>query len=744
MPRYEITSPDGRRFEINAPDGATQDQVMAYAQQNFGSPAPKQEKEKSWGDALMGDAQNAGILRTAFDQGLQGLTFNFMDEAQDRIGAGIASLATGENYSDLLEDARDMSKKRMARQMEQRPALSIGSNVVGGALAFGAGGATKQGANLANSLRAGGTAARIGKGALAGAASGAAYGAGGAEDGELLQGAFDGALYGAIGGGIVPGIGAAASSVAKGAKTAARGVVARTGDQLKEHSGQLKSTAVAARNQMKGLNARINTSAAGKLAANLENKLADVDIIDELAPKSTAILRRIREQSKDGIDLNRLDQYRRLLRMARDEDSAVAGAIRSALDDTVNGLKASDFDGVGGKEAVGLLNKFRKQYAQASKFEDIADILVRADGDPNKIKSGLTRFLTNDDNLRGWDKAEIEALKFAARSTVPEKALKMFGKFGIDLGTSLTPGNTVAPLVGGALGSPVVPVIGTAARYGQKAMARGKAEQLLRTIEGVTPEQMQRNAAQAMQPFRGGSDLGKRILENPNMTLYEAAGMAKPKADVRGMLPFLGGAMGAGVASDAGGGEVSEDPTQIYVNPNMNPYQGGEQAMPEVELPQGVPVSQQGDAAYLDRVAMAESGGNANAQNPNSSASGLMGFTNDTWMRTVAKYGKKHGISLRDKANPDAQRIMAAELARDNANYMRNKLGAGITVGDLYVAHFFGAPDAVKLIQAQGSGKYGISMYSPKIVKANMPIFFDRSRPRTVEEIYDLLQSKVA
>lgn len=35
MPRYEITSPDGKRFEINAPEGATEDQALAYAQQQF-------------------------------------------------------------------------------------------------------------------------------------------------------------------------------------------------------------------------------------------------------------------------------------------------------------------------------------------------------------------------------------------------------------------------------------------------------------------------------------------------------------------------------------------------------------------------------------------------------------------------------------------------------------------------------------------------------------------------------------
>ena len=42
MPDYEITSPEGKRFVVTAPDGATQEQVLAYAQQQFSS-APKAE-----------------------------------------------------------------------------------------------------------------------------------------------------------------------------------------------------------------------------------------------------------------------------------------------------------------------------------------------------------------------------------------------------------------------------------------------------------------------------------------------------------------------------------------------------------------------------------------------------------------------------------------------------------------------------------------------------------------------------
>lgn len=41
MPDFEITSPEGKKFVVTAPDGATQDQVLAYAQQNFAQAAPQ-------------------------------------------------------------------------------------------------------------------------------------------------------------------------------------------------------------------------------------------------------------------------------------------------------------------------------------------------------------------------------------------------------------------------------------------------------------------------------------------------------------------------------------------------------------------------------------------------------------------------------------------------------------------------------------------------------------------------------
>jgi hypothetical protein len=44
MPSYDVTAPDGKVYEINAPEGATQEEVLAYAKDMYGSVAKKPEE----------------------------------------------------------------------------------------------------------------------------------------------------------------------------------------------------------------------------------------------------------------------------------------------------------------------------------------------------------------------------------------------------------------------------------------------------------------------------------------------------------------------------------------------------------------------------------------------------------------------------------------------------------------------------------------------------------------------------
>jgi hypothetical protein len=146
----------------------------------------------------------------------------------------------------------------------------------------------------------------------------------------------------------------------------------------------------------------------------------------------------------------------------------------------------------------------------------------------------------------------------------------------------------------------------------------------------------------------------------------------------------------------------------------------------------------------LDKMQVAESGRNPDAKNPNSSASGPYQFTNQTWRDMVNKYGDSTGIKYADKADPDAQRTMASLYARDNANQLASNLGRDPSPGEVYMAHVFGPNGAEKLINATGTGAKAKDIFPANVVRANRNLFFDKVRPRSASEVYDLLDSKVS
>lgn len=147
---------------------------------------------------------------------------------------------------------------------------------------------------------------------------------------------------------------------------------------------------------------------------------------------------------------------------------------------------------------------------------------------------------------------------------------------------------------------------------------------------------------------------------------------------------------------------------------------------------------------FMDKLARAESGGNADAKNPMSSASGMYQFTDATWNETVDKYGARYGITQSMKNDPDAQRAMAVHLNDDNAMYLERTLGRKPSEADLYAAWFLGSSGAGQLINAQGTAAIAADMF-PSAAKANKTIFFDKAgNPRSVEDVYKILKAKVS
>src|SRR6187402_2186859 len=107
----------------------------------------------------------------------------------------------------------------------------------------------------------------------------------------------------------------------------------------------------------------------------------------------------------------------------------------------------------------------------------------------------------------------------------------------------------------------------------------------------------------------------------------------------------------------------------------------------------------------VDAIIGVESGGNPNATNPNSSASGLGQFIDSTWLSTLRSArpdlaeGKSNAELLALKTDPAISREMTQAYANQNQAILQ-KNGLPVTEGNTYLAHFAGPGGAVKVLQA--------------------------------------------
>lgn len=100
-----------------------------------------------------------------------------------------------------------------------------------------------------------------------------------------------------------------------------------------------------------------------------------------------------------------------------------------------------------------------------------------------------------------------------------------------------------------------------------------------------------------------------------------------------------------------------------------------------------------------------ESGGNATARNPRSSATGAGQFLDATWLQTVQKYaphlmqGRSRADVLALRNDPDLARSMTEAYSKENARFLFNS-GLPVTEETVYLAHRFGPAGAAKLLRA--------------------------------------------
>jgi len=168
------------------------------------------------------------------------------------------------------------------------------------------------------------------------------------------------------------------------------------------------------------------------------------------------------------------------------------------------------------------------------------------------------------------------------------------------------------------------------------------------------------------------------------------------------------------------------------------------------------------DFDYLAQTAYRESRFQAEAQARTSSAQGLFQFIEETWLMTIKTDGARFGLEdyadrifktrtgrhyvpnrkernkiLALRKDPKIASLMAGVFAQNNANRLSSKIGRKPTAGELYLAHFLGATDAIRMIKiARTNPNRKADAAFPKAAKANRRIFYDGKNARTARQVY--------
>ena len=175
MAKYRITSPDGQTYEITAPDNANQQQVMEFAQKQFGQ--QKQKQEPAY-DPTEGMSTSEKLL-AGVGQGMTDLAYG----AGQRLG--------------LVDQATIDEKKRLDAPLKKTTAGAIGG--IGGRVALGLpaafipGANTLAGAGVIGSIQGAAEPTSQDESVLKNMLIGGASGTAGVALGRLLRAGYQGA-----------------------------------------------------------------------------------------------------------------------------------------------------------------------------------------------------------------------------------------------------------------------------------------------------------------------------------------------------------------------------------------------------------------------------------------------------------------------------------------------------------------------------------------------------------------------
>lgn len=509
MPKFRVTGPDGKSYEVTAPEGASEQDIISFVQQSVQAPAQATGRPADLTDFTafgLGD-EIAGAA--AATKAVLGRAAADISEGNLPSLAGMGE-AGGEAYNRRVGEMRaSMNNLRAERPVATTAAELLGGMAAGGTMAKG-------GATLLNAAKP--TArSMIARGAGEGAAYGGAYGfttGEGTED--RLNRAVSGAGLGAVTGGAAGAVGAR--------------LARRQADKAVPTTDALRKQANAAYDMAEQAGVVVSQPSFNGLVDDITTAAKSAGIDRTIHPKATAALNRLDEARGTEPTLKEMDILRRVLKGAASsieaDERRVARIMIDKLDDYIGSLTAKDVVSGNPEMAAKALSEARSLWGRMRKGEILQEAVEKAQrraastgsggNEENAIRQNIRAILDNPKKARAFTPEEKKLMERVVGGAPLQNFARLVGKLspqGNGLMAALGLGATVVnPLM---VAAPAVGMVAKKLATGATGRNVDLLSRAVRSGGNLTPQQLtgpQRALAQALliggaqqapEPIRG-------------------------------------------------------------------------------------------------------------------------------------------------------------------------------------------------------------------------------------------------
>jgi hypothetical protein len=443
MAMFTVTGPDGKEYEVQAPEGATEQEVLDYVKANVQAVPAAAEVAPDQPPGIGAQLRRqAGLAGRAVVQGLSApanIVGDFLS------GAGnLALMAAGsERRVPAMSQAQSQALTQLGMPEPQTTAERAAQAGMQGLVSAGGMAAalprTVFGANLAQQLPAATAAPLVAQPV--------------AEEVKALTGSDLAALVASVG--VSGAVGSSAGNIANRVAT---------GKQTVPTMEQVRQNAQRSYTKVSDLGIKLKQGSATGLVSKLKTRLDAKDYIPENAAPVTNVLSKIESIVERGdVSFDNIEKMRSLANTLKgNPDNNVrrlGSELIAGIDEHVAALKPRDIAaGRGGlDEAIKTITSARKDWrnlSRASMLENILDVAETRALNPTAseselIRQGFIALAANKNKLALFNEAERNAIKAVAKGSSLDPLLTLAAKFNPQRSQLIAAGG-----VGGGIASP--------------------------------------------------------------------------------------------------------------------------------------------------------------------------------------------------------------------------------------------------------------------------------------------------